>query len=184
MSLQGYKTITYRQKWWRTEQKSLNRQFLKSLPLWCSTAELWKAETGPFWATWMVQMSQGDRFWQLDTWHWGHKPPRSSWAQRGFAHDPNSAPGNKSSHLFHPDSASFLEVFLAQFISARTFIKCADSSTEEAIIPDTRPVFAPFIFSKYLFLAAFEMWFDKPLYGIRWEEETIKHWKKRQKESR
>lgn len=68
-------------------------------------------------------------------------------------------------------------MFLARSISARTFIKCAESSTKEAVIPDTRPVFAPFIFSKYLFLAAFEMWFDKPPYRILWEEETIKHWK-------
>lgn len=52
---------------------------------------------------------------------------------------------------------------------------------KEAVIPDSQPVFAPFISSKYLFLAAFEMWFDKPLYRILWEEETIKRWKKKQR---
>lgn len=73
---------------------------------------------------------------------------------------------------------------LAQNFSARTFIKCADSSTKEYVIPDTQAVFAAFIFSKYLFSAAFEMLFDKPLYRILWEGETIKRRKNRQKQIR
>lgn len=97
----------------------------KSAPLRCHS---WAAEpevkAAPFGATWLLRMSQEADVWQLDSWHWGQsflQPSRSSWAQRGFATDPNSTV-NSGSDLFRTDTVSFLEVFLAQLISGSTFI--------------------------------------------------------------
>lgn len=182
MSLKGYKTITYRQKSQITELKSLNRWFLKVWPCDVPQQTRWRLKRLRFGLPGWLKCPGG--------------ADSGSWT-------PGIEDSLSESHPDHPELREDLQLtqmLLQETVAPIYFIlillnswKCFWPSSSQRghltnvltaaprkpLICDTRPVFVPFIFSKHLFLATFEMWFDKPLCRILREEGTIKHWKKK-----